>query len=185
MSSSIIGRTSSVDSVFSWILALINPLIGSNVRLQVLLKICFSWSYSVWLIIFLLNVSWSQHSWTFFLVCTVIIFSPIIACHVISSYKMADIQEILCSISDIYPFSCFSWIFLWIRLNSSFEEDSIFYPFFKIVLWYGNLAIFRYKTVPACSSLKLSVVVNWKLCKTDFVYIVDYRAEYCNPYVEW
>ena len=30
----------------------------------------------------------------YFLVCTVIIISPMIAIHVISSYKMADIQEI-------------------------------------------------------------------------------------------
>ena len=58
----------------------------------------------------------------YFLVCTVIIFSPMIAIHVISSYKMADIQEI-CVQQDLYPF--FHDFFLGIRLNSLLEITAV------------------------------------------------------------
>ena len=66
----------------------------------------------------------------YFLVCTVIIFSPMIAIHVISSYKMADIQE--GSLSFFHDF------FLGIRLNSLLEITA--FAFNPSKLFYdGNL----------------------------------------------
>ena len=75
----------------------------------------------------------------YFLVCTVINFSPMIAIHVISSYKMADIQEI-CVQQDLYPF--FMIFFLGIRLNSSLEITA--FAFNPSKLFYdGNRALYQ------------------------------------------
>ena len=70
----------------------------------------------------------------YFLVCTVIIFSPMIAIHVISSYKMADIQEI-CVQQDLYPFFMFFHDFFSGNSAQQFVGDnSICFQSFKIVL---------------------------------------------------
>ena len=75
----------------------------------------------------------------YFLVCTVIIFSPMIASHVISSYKMADIQE-MCVQQDFYPF--FMIFFLGIRLNSLLEITA--FAFNPSKLFYdGNRALYQ------------------------------------------
>ena len=75
----------------------------------------------------------------YFLVCTVIIFSPMIAIHVISSYKMADIQEI-CVQQDLYPFLII--FFLGIRLNSLLEITA--FAFNPSKLFYdGNRALYQ------------------------------------------
>ena len=85
----------------------------------------------------------------YFLVCTVIIISPMIAIHVISSYKMADIQEIflllpifdpICVQQDLYPF--FMIFFLGIRLNSLLEITA--FAFNPSKLFYdGNRALYQ------------------------------------------
>ena len=75
----------------------------------------------------------------YFLVCTVIIFSPMIANHVISSYKMADIQEI-CVQQELYPL--FMIFFLGIRLNSLLEITA--FAFNPSKLFYdGNRALYQ------------------------------------------
>ena len=75
----------------------------------------------------------------YFLVCTVIIFSPMIAIHLISSYKMADIQEI-CVQQDLYPF--FMIFFLEIWLNSLLEITA--FAFNPSKLFYdGNRALYQ------------------------------------------
>ena len=75
----------------------------------------------------------------YFLVCTVIIFSPMIAIHVISSYKMADIQEI-CVQQDLYPF--IHDFFLGIRLNSLLEITA--FAFNPSKLFYdGNRGLYQ------------------------------------------
>ena len=78
----------------------------------------------------------------YFVVCTVIIFSPMIAIHVISSYKMADIQEI-CVQQDLYPFFMFFHdFFLGIRLNSLLEITA--FAFNPSKLFYdGNRALYQ------------------------------------------
>ena len=65
-------------------------------------------------------------------VCMVIIFSPIIARHVISSYKMADIQGILCSIGPLSFFHVFFMNFSGNWAQQFVGEDSN--QSFKIVL---------------------------------------------------
>ena len=83
----------------------------------------------------------------YFLVCTVIIISPMIAIHVISSYKMADIQEIFVfnrerkkERKDLYPF--FMIFFLGIRLNSLLEITA--FAFNPSKLFYdGNRALYQ------------------------------------------
>ena len=75
----------------------------------------------------------------YFLVCTVIIISPMIAIHVISSYNGGHSGNI-CVQQDLYPF--FYDFFLGIRLNSLLEITA--FAFNPSKLFYdGNRALYQ------------------------------------------
>ena len=125
----------------------------------------------------------------YFLVCTVIIFSPMIAIHVISSYKMADIQEI-CVQQGLYPF--FHDFFLGIRLNSLLEITAFaFNPskFYSMMATELCTSLYDIKTFCCCQTqilftlliAELNIVTLCGMVSRSFDLVIPFIYRFFPP----